>query len=241
MNPTPEQLQAYWSQNPQALVQAMKENPTAFGIDPRSASGQQAMLKAQYEAGMLSAPQEEQFLRVHGSRTGVDRATLNPQELWWAYGQGRPDTNGMGNDGSQRNPTNTGPNPSNELGGSGGPPWSGAADAPSPVTLWDQQQQSQPNPQAPSPQSPNWGSPTQGQSPGVFPAAPQPTQQSGVGPANGMDNFNNAAHSTWKSQYGDMMQGLDQNTQNQQNIYPVGPRATRFGLMDEEQMMGLLN
>lgn len=235
---TPQQLQAYWAQNPQALAQAIESNPQAFGLDARSASDQARALRAKYEAGLLTAPQEEQFLRIHGSRTGVDPSTLNQQELWWAYGQGQPDTNGMGNDGGQRNPTNTGPSPSNGLPGPGGPPWSGPADAPSPVTLWDQY--NAPTTQAPGVQTPDWGTAT-GQSTGPFPTAPNPTQQPGVGPANGMDNFNNAAHSTWKSQYETMMQDLNQNVQNQQNIYPVGPRATRYGLMDEEQMMGLLN
>lgn len=157
----------------------------------------------------------------------------------------------MGNDGSQRHPTNTGATPSNGMPGSGGPEWTGAAGAPSPETLYSHQQQRPPvsiwdtvpgGAQGPGPgvQTPDYGQPTGAPGGSPFPAAPQAMQQPGVGPAGGMDNFNNAAHSTWKSQYQDMMQGLDQNVQQQQNGYPVGPRATRYGLLGDPYGGGLI-
>lgn len=123
-------LEAYWAQNPADMYAAMLRDPDAFGLNRQSATDSQTLLRAKYETGQLTGPEAEQFLRVHGSRTGVDPATLNPQQLQWAYGTGVPDANGMGNDGGQRTPTNTGPTPSNGAPGGGGPAWGDAGYTP---------------------------------------------------------------------------------------------------------------
>ena len=193
---------------------------------------EQALRDTTYDQGL-----HDQMLAAHQHRMG-----FNVHDPWIPLQQ--PDMNGMGNDGGQRTPTNTGASPSNGLPGSGGPEWMGPPPGSStgqpqaPTDIWGTLPGA--GGQAPGQiQTPNWGTPTQGGA-GVFPAAPQATQSPGVGPANGMDNFNNAAHSTWRSQYEDMMAQQQQNVQNQQARYPVGPRNVR-GLIDEEQYPGLLS
>jgi hypothetical protein len=204
---------------------------------------EQALRDTTYDQGL-----HDQMLAAHQHRMG-----FNVHDPWIPLQQ--PDMNGMGNDGGQRTPTNTGAVPTNGLEGSGGPEWTGPTPDFSAVTPPDFSTTPPPASAAPVDiwgavpgsgpaqgqiQTPNWGgNPAQGGS-GVFPAAPQATQNMGVGPANGMDNFNNAAHSTWRSQYEDMMAQQQQNVQNQQARYPVGPRNVR-GLIDEEQYPGLLS
>lgn len=61
-------------------------------------------------------------------------------------------------------------------------------------------------------------------------SAMPPSIRPGVGPASGMDNFNNAAHSTWTSQYQDMMQGQEQDTLRQ---------ARNQGLLNTDQYVGI--
>lgn len=139
-----------------------------------------------------------------------------------------PDMNGMAYDGSQRAPTGSTAGSMADYVAQQG------AVAPStPQTpvydIWDA-------PQGPTGgaqiNAPDWGGVTEQ---GTYNFAPRGSQAASVGPAHGMDNFNNAAHSSWQSQYQDMMSGLNQN---------VAQQARMQGLLDDDQyvqMRGLLS
>jgi hypothetical protein len=137
----PAALELYLQQNPAALAQAIRDNPAAFSSPPPTngmgADGNQLSGSTAFDAQLAAARDgswvgngiSEFFDRRSDTSLPVEDRQAIAEAYAFRYGMPYndptvpytvPDVNGMGSDGGQRTPINTG-------GTSGGPDWQGSS------------------------------------------------------------------------------------------------------------------